>query len=77
MLTEICCNPHNSSEISELLDGLQTHLLSKCCVHKKNCLFLYIHKNLTWLSVHLVRIGQVFYCPTKLCVGGLWQIGVS
>jgi len=33
-VTETCCNPHSSSEISELLDGLQTHLLSKCCVHK-------------------------------------------
>lgn len=44
-ITEICYNPHSSSETDALLDGLQTHLLSKCFVHKKiacsyTCIFI-------------------------------------
>jgi len=60
---------HN--EIPSLLDSwVEIHLLSQCC------LSLYFHKNITSWSAGLLRIGQVFYFPIKLCVSGLQQIAV-
>ena len=49
------------TEIHALLDGLQTHLLSKSCIQKKKC-FLYFRKNITCLNVGLLRICHVFVC---------------
>jgi hypothetical protein len=55
---------------------LQTHSLSNCCVHKKNCLSVYFYENVTcWV---LVCWGSVRFLPSpvKLCVGGLRQMTV-
>jgi len=49
--------------------GLQTHLLSKCCVYKKNWFYTYFRKNITFLNVDLLRIGN----RVKMCIGGLRQ----
>ena len=53
--------------------GLRTHLLSKCCVHRK----IACRKNIACLSFGLLQIGQLFLSPVKLCIGGLRQIAVS
>ena len=53
--------------------GLRTHLLSKCCFHRKTV----FRKNITCLSFGLLQIGQLFLSPVKLCIGGLRQIAVS
>jgi len=48
--------------------GLQTHLLSKHCVHKK-CLFLGFLTKVTCLSVVLLSICQVLCAPyTIVCL---------
>jgi hypothetical protein len=36
----------------------------------------YFRENVTFLSVGLLKIGQVFLSAVKLCVGGLRQIAV-
>ena len=56
------------TEISWLPDRLQTHLLSKCCIHKKYCVSLYFRKNMTCLDVGLLRICQAFFCRLLNCV---------
>ena len=62
------------TEIPALPDSwLQTHLLSKCCVHKELLLFI-----LPWKH-NMVCCGSVkfFMSFVKMCVGGLRQIAVS
>jgi hypothetical protein len=53
--------------------GLRTHLLSKCCFHRK----IACRKNISCLSFGLLQIGQRFLSAVKLCIGGLRQIAVS
>ena len=55
------------TEIPALLDSCVTNTpLSKCCVHKKNCLYLFVRKSITCLHVGLLRIGQVFSVSCKI-----------
>jgi hypothetical protein len=41
-------------------NGLQIYL-SECCIHQKTCFFIYFHKDITCLSVGLVRIIKFFF----------------
>jgi hypothetical protein len=45
-------------------------------VSKQNCLCLFFRKNVTCLGVGLLRVGQAFLSPVKLCMDGLRQIAV-
>jgi hypothetical protein len=56
--------------------GLQTHLLSKCCVHHNiTCPCIFVK---TCLSVGLLWTGQVFFLsPVQLYVGGSQQTAIS
>ena len=48
------------TKIPALLDSCVTNTSSVMCPQKNNCLSLYFCKNITCLSVGLLRIGQVF-----------------
>jgi hypothetical protein len=66
--TAICCNPHNSSDWKcphYWPDGLQVHILPKCCAHKKFACLDFFTKNVTCLSAGLLRIDEVLYVSRK------------
>ena len=61
--TAACCNAHDSSNWDSRIttqSGYKYHPLSKWRVCKKIGLSLYFRKNITCLSVALLRVGQVF-----------------
>lgn len=56
--------------------GLQTHHLSKCCVHRKNC-FLVFRKIIACVGVGLLMSCHVSPVSCKIVYSGFRQIGVS
>jgi hypothetical protein len=63
----ITCTIHHT-EIPAVPDNWVTNTPSVEMLSIKYCLYLYFHIN---VSVGLLRIGQVFLSPVKLCIGGL------
>ena len=55
--------------------GLQTHLLSKCCVHKKLPALVFSQKHV--LKRWSVEEGQISLSALKLCIGGLRETAFS
>ena len=47
--------------------GLKRHIMSKCCVYKKNRYSLYFHKNVICICVGLLRTGQVVVSCKTVC----------
>jgi hypothetical protein len=63
--TAVCRSPH---KLSNQIVGLQTHLLSKCCVHNNkiiSCPYILGEKILTCLCVGLLWICQTFSVSYK------------
>jgi hypothetical protein len=61
--------------ISTAVDSWVTNIPSvKMLCPQKNCLSLYLRKNITCLSVGLLRIGQVLLSTVKLCTRSVQQM---
>lgn len=76
--TVVCRNPHNSSNLDYRITGQLGHKHTFCQnVVSTEKFSLYVHKNLTCLSVGLLRMCHLFLSPVKVCVRGVGQIAVS
>jgi hypothetical protein len=75
----ICHNPHTFSNWDSCITRqlVYQHTLCQNAVSTKHYMSLYFCKNITYLGVGLLKIGQVFLSRVQLCTCGLWQTAFS